>query len=136
MAELHLVRHRRLAAAVTVSGPRLRQVKLAVDFIAGDEGGTVQQGAGQLRPTGEQHLLRDPGRLAVLLIRGTRPGQVQRPAYQRVPAAGGVGHGDRDLAQRDTARRAAILAGCANASAEDFSSAVSSTISTASPSSR
>jgi hypothetical protein len=98
------------------------QLTAAVDFIACHEGGAdpktmgaVQQGIGQLRLGGEHHLLRDAGQLAVLLISGIRPGQVQRPADQRVPAAGGIGQGDRHLAQRDTARRAAVLAGRANA---------------------
>ena len=54
-----------------------------------------------------------PGRrpVTVLLIGGAAFGQVQRAADQRVPAAGGIGQGDRHLAQRDTARGAAVLAG-------------------------
>jgi hypothetical protein len=48
---------------------------------------------------------------SVLLISGARFGQIQRPADQRMPAAGGIGHGDRHLAQRDTADDAAVLAG-------------------------
>ena len=74
------------------------QLTAAVDFIAGHEGGAdpqrvraVQQVAGQLRLGGEHHLLRHAGQLAVLLIGGARLGQVQRPADQRVPAAGGIG---------------------------------------------
>jgi hypothetical protein len=46
----------------------------------------------------------------VLLIGGARLGQVQSPADQRMPAAGGVGQGDRHLAQCDTAHGAAVLA--------------------------
>jgi hypothetical protein len=87
-------------------------------FIAGDEGGadprrvrTFQQRVGQLRLGGEHHLLRDAGQLAVLLISRAPFGQVQRPADQRMPAAGGIGQGDRHLAQRDTAHGAAVLAG-------------------------
>jgi hypothetical protein len=70
-----------------------------------------QEGGSQVRLGGEQHLLRNPGQLAVLLIGGAAFRQVQRPADQRVPAAGGIGQGDRHLAQRDTARGAAVLAG-------------------------
>jgi hypothetical protein len=44
-----------------------------------------------------------------------RLGRVQGPADQRMPAAAGIGHGDRHLAQRDPARGAAVLAGCASA---------------------
>jgi hypothetical protein len=51
----------------------------------------------------------DPGQLAVPLIRGAPFGQVQRPVDQRMPAARGIGHGDRDLAQRDTAHSTAVL---------------------------
>ena len=98
------------------------QLTAAVHLIAGHEGGAdpqgvraVQQGAGQLRLGGEHHLLRDAGQLAVLLIGGARLGQVQSPADQRVPAAGGIGQGDRHLAQRDTAHGAAVLAGRAGA---------------------
>jgi hypothetical protein len=64
-----------------------------------------------LRLTGEHHFLRDAGQLTVLLIGGARPGQVQSPADQRMPATGGVGQGDRHLAQRDTTHGAAVLAG-------------------------
>jgi hypothetical protein len=56
-----------------------------------------QQGAGQLRLAGEHRLLRDAGQLAVF-ISGAPFGQVQRPADQRMPAAGGIGQGDRHLA--------------------------------------
>ena len=94
------------------------QLTAAVDFIAGYEGGAdpqavraVQQGIGQLRLGGEHHLLRDAGQLAVLLISGAAFGQVQSPADQRMPAAGGIGQGDRHLAQRNTAHGAAVLAG-------------------------
>jgi hypothetical protein len=69
----------------------------------------VQQAGGQLGLGSERHLLRDPGQLAVLLIRGARLGQVQSPADQRMPAASGVGQGHRYLAQRDTAHGAAVL---------------------------
>jgi site-specific DNA recombinase len=92
------------------------QLTAAVYFIAGHEGGAdpqavraVQQGAGQLRLGGEHHLLRDAGQLAVLLISRAPFGQVQSPADQRMPAAGGIGQGDRHLAQRDTAHGAAVL---------------------------
>ncbi len=97
------------------------QLAAAVHFIAGHEGGpdpgrlhAVQQGAGQLRLGGEHHLLRDAGQIAVLLVSGARLGQVQRPADQRMPAAGGIGQGHRHLAQRDTAYGAAVLAGRAD----------------------
>jgi hypothetical protein len=98
------------------------QLTAAVHFIACHEGGAdppraraLQQALGQLRLGGEQHLLRDPGQLAVLLIGGAALGQVQSPADQRVPAPGGVGQGDRHLAQRDPAHGAGVLAGCAGA---------------------
>jgi hypothetical protein len=94
------------------------QLTPAAHFIAGHEGGAdpggvraVQQSASQLRLGSEHHLLWDAGQLTVLLIGGARPGQVQSAADQRVPAAGGIGHGDRYLAQRDTAERPAVLAG-------------------------
>jgi len=97
------------------------QLAAAVHFIAGHEGGAdpqglraIQQGAGQLRLGGEHHLLRDAGQLAVLPVGGARFGQVQRPADQRMPAAGGIGQGHRHLAQRDTADGAAVLAGRAD----------------------
>jgi hypothetical protein len=73
--------------------------------------GAVQQAVGQLRLGGEHHLLRDTGQVAVFLIPSAALRQVQCPADQRMPAAGGVGQGDRDLVQRDTAHRAAVLAG-------------------------
>ena len=136
-ADRHHIAHLALADAAA-------QLTAAVYFIARHEGGAdpqgvraVQQGAGQLRLGGEHHLLRDAGQLAVLLISGAPLGQVQSPADQRMPAAGGIGQGDRHLAQRDTAHGAAVLAGRAGRNRpEDFSSAVSSTISTPSPSSR
>jgi site-specific DNA recombinase len=97
------------------------QLTAAIDFIAGHEGGAdpesvraVQQAASQLRLGGEHHLLRDAGQLAVFLISGARLGQVQRPADQRMPAAAGIGQGDRHLAQRDAAHGAAVLAGRAD----------------------
>jgi hypothetical protein len=40
----------------------------------------------------------DAGQLAVLLISGARFGQVQSPADQRMPAAGGISQRDRHLA--------------------------------------
>ena len=70
-----------------------------------------QEGGSQLRLGGEQHLLRHAGQLTVLLISRARLGQVQGPADQRMPAAAGIGHGDRHLAQRDTAHGAAVLPG-------------------------
>ena len=108
--------------AITYAHPALAdaaaQLTAAVHFIAGHEGGAdprsvraVQQGGRQLRLGGEHHLLRDAGQLAVLLISRAPFGQVQSPADQRMPAAGGIGHGHRHLAQRDTADRAAVLAG-------------------------
>jgi hypothetical protein len=72
---------------------------------------TVEQAASQLRLAGEHDLLRDAGQLAVFLIGSAAFGQIQRPADQRVPAAGGIGQGHRHLAQRDTADDAAVLAG-------------------------
>ena len=110
-ADRHHISHPALADAAA-------QLTSAVHFIACHEGGAdaqglcaVQQGAGQLRLGGEQHLLRHAGELAVLLIRGAPFGQVQSAADQRVPAAGGIGQSDRHLAQRDTAHGAAVLAG-------------------------
>ena len=97
------------------------QLAAAVDLVAGHEGGAdpqpvraVQEIAGQLRLGGEQHLLRDPGQLAVLLISGAPFGQVQSPADQGVAAGCGEGQRDRHLAQRDPACGAAVLAGCAS----------------------
>jgi hypothetical protein len=113
-ADRHHIAHPALADAAA-------QRAATVHFIAGHEGGmgpqelrAVQQGAGQLWLGGERHLLRDAGQLAVLLIRGARLGQVQSPADQRMPAAGGIGQGDRHLAQRNTPHRAAVLAGRAH----------------------
>jgi hypothetical protein len=98
------------------------QLTAAIHFITGHERGAdpqglrmVQQGAGQLRLGGEQHLLRDAGQLAALVIGGAAFGQIQRAADQRVPAAAGIGQGDRHLAQSDTAHGAAVLAGRTNA---------------------
>ena len=94
------------------------QLAASVHFVGCDEGGAdparvrvFDQAARQLRLGGEQHLLRDAGQLAVFLIGGAPFGQVQSPADQRMPAAGGIGQGDRHLAQRDAADRAAVLAG-------------------------
>ena len=110
-ADRHHIAHPALADAAA-------QLTAAIYLIACDEGGAdpqavraVQQGAGQLRLAGEHHLLRDAGQLAVLFISGAPFGQVQSPADQRMPAAGGIGQGDRHLAQRDTAHGAAVLAG-------------------------
>jgi hypothetical protein len=72
---------------------------------------TFDQGAGQLRFGGEHHLLRDAGQFAVFFVGGARFGQVKSTADQRMPAAGGIGQGDRHLAQCDTAHGAAVLAG-------------------------
>ena len=94
------------------------QLTAAVDLITDRESGadpgrvrTFQQPVGQLRLGGEQHLLRDAGQLAVFLIGGAPLRQVQSPVDQRMPAAGGIGQGNRHLAQRDAARRAVVLAG-------------------------
>ena len=110
-ADRHHIAHPALADAAA-------QLTAAVHFVACHEGGAdpqgvraFDQGASQLRLGGEHHLLRDAGQLAVLLISGAPFGQVQRPADQRMPAAGGIGQGHRHLAQRDTAHGAAVLAG-------------------------
>jgi len=96
----------------------------------------VQEIAGQLGLGGEQHLLRDPGQFAVLLIPSAPFGQVQSPADQGVAT---------DVAKVNvtatwhsaTPPTVPLYWRAAPAqSAEDFSSAVSSAISTASPSSR
>ena len=98
------------------------QLTAAVYLVSGHEGGAdpqrlrmFQEGGSQLRLGGEQYLLRHAGQLAVPLIGGAPLGQVQRAPDQRVPAAGGIGHGDRHLAQRDAAQGAAVLAGRAGA---------------------
>jgi hypothetical protein len=103
------------------------QFPAAVHLIASHEGGAdparvraVQQPISYLRLAGEHHLLWDAGQLAVLLIGGARLGQVQGPADQRMPAAGGIGQGDRHLAQRDTAHGAAVLAGGASGVGRGF----------------
>ena len=70
----------------------------------------VQQAASRLRLAGEHDLLRDAGQLAVFLISSAGFGQVQRPADQRMPAAGGIGQGDRYLAQRYAAHGAETAA--------------------------
>ena len=99
------------------------QLTSAVYYVAGHEGGAdpqrlrmFQQGGSQLRLGSEHHLLRHADQLAVLLIGGAPLGQVQLASDQRVPAAGGIGQGDRHLAQRDAAQGAAVLAGRAGAS--------------------
>jgi hypothetical protein len=113
-ADRHHVAHPELPDAAA-------QLAAAVYLIADREGGAdparvraFQQDAGQLRLGGEHHLLRDAGQLAVFLIGGAPLGQVQSAVDQRVAAAGGIRHGDRHLAQRDTAHRAAVLAGRAS----------------------
>jgi hypothetical protein len=95
-----------------------RSWRAAIHFIACHEGGAdpgrlraFEQGASQLRLAGEHHLLRHAGQIAVLLIGGACFGQVQSPADQRMPAAGGVGQRNRHLAQRDATGRAAVLRG-------------------------
>ena len=50
------------------------------------------------------------GQLAALLVGGPAFGQVQGPADQGVPGRGRAGEGDRDLAHRDSADGAAVLA--------------------------
>jgi hypothetical protein len=114
-ADRHHVAHSALPDAAA-------QLAASVHFVAGHEGGADPQGLrpgqqsiSQLRLGGEQYLLRDPGQLTVLLIGGAAFGQVQSAADQRVPAGGGIGQGDRDLAQRDPAHGAAVLAGCPGA---------------------
>jgi len=77
----------------------------------------VQQAAGQLRLGSEHHLLRHAGQLPVLLISRAPLGQVQSPADQRMPPAGGISQGHRHLTQRDTAHRAAVLPGRAGRAA-------------------
>jgi hypothetical protein len=75
----------------------------------------LEQAAGQFRLGGEHDLLGDSGQFAALFVGGPVCGQVQGPADQRVPGRGGVGEGDRDLAQGDAAEGAAVLAGRAGA---------------------
>ena len=100
----------------------LAQGKAAVDLITGDEARAdaavvrvLQQAVGQLRFRREHDLVRHPGQLAALLVGGPVRGQVQRPADQGVPGRGRAGQGDRDLAHRDPAEGAAVLAGRARA---------------------
>ena len=100
----------------------LAQLKAAVHFVAGDEPrpdtpvvGVLQQIAGDLRFRGEHDLAGDSGQLAALLVGGPVRGQVQGPADQGVPGRGRAGEGDRDLAHRDAADGAAVLAGRAGA---------------------
>ena len=96
----------------------LAQVKAAVHLVAGGEPGAdapvvgvLQQVAGELRLRGEHDLVRHSGELAALLVGGPVRGQVQGPADQGVPGRGRAGQGDRDLAHRDAADGAAVLAG-------------------------
>ena len=98
------------------------QVKAAVDLVAGDEAGAdaavvgvLQQAAGQLRFRREHDVVRDSGQLAALLVGGPVRRQVQGPADQGVPGRGRAGQGDGDLAHRDAAEGAAVLAGRARA---------------------
>jgi hypothetical protein len=73
-----------------------------------------QQHPGQLWLGREHHLLVHPGQLPVLLADRACLGQVQRPVDQRVATGCGEGQGDGDLAQRDPAYGAAVLAGRAD----------------------
>jgi site-specific DNA recombinase len=100
----------------------LAQVKTAVDLVAGGEPGpdapvvgVLQQVAGELGLRGEHDLVRHSGEPAALLVGGPVRGQVQGPADQGVPGRGRAGQGDRDLAHRDAADGAAVLAGRAGA---------------------
>ena len=100
---------------------RPAQVTPAVDFVAGHEGSadpalvrSLQQRPGQLRLSREHHLLGYPSQLTVLFVGRAFPGQVQRPADQRVATGCGEGQGDGDLAQRDPADGAGVLAGRAD----------------------
>ena len=100
----------------------LAQVKAAVHLVAGDEPGAdapvvrvLEQVTGQLRFCREHDVVGDSGQLAALLVGGPVLGQVQGPADQGVPGRGRDGEGDRDLAHRDPAEGAAVLAGRARA---------------------
>ena len=100
---------------------RPAQVTPAIHFISGHEGGadpalarSLQQRPGQLWLGGEHHLLGHPGQLPVPVVGRACPGQVQRPADQRVATGCGEGQGDGDLAQRDPAHGAGVLAGRAD----------------------
>jgi hypothetical protein len=79
-------------------------------------------------------LVPHPGQFAPLVIGCPGFGQVQGAVDDGVPAAGGKGEVDGDLAQADPAQGAGVLGCGAAAPAEDFASPVSSAISTASPS--
>jgi len=100
---------------------RPAQVTPAIHFVSGHAGGpdpalerALQQRHGQLRLGREHHLPGYPGQLTVLFVGRAGPGQVQRPAGQRVAAGRGEGQGDGDLAQRDPPRGAGVLAGRAD----------------------
>ena len=71
---------------------------------------SLQQRPSQLR-LGRTSPPRAPGQLPVLVTGRACPGQVQRPAGQRVAPGCGEGQGDGDLAQRDPACGAGVLAG-------------------------
>ena len=69
------------------------QVKAAVDFVARDEPGAdapvmrmLQQSPGQFRLGGEHDLVRDPGQLAALLVRGPRSGRYSARPIRACPA--------------------------------------------------
>jgi len=94
------------------------QVKAAVHLIAGDEAradaqvvGVLEQAARQLRLGGEHDFVGYSGQLAAFLVGGPVRGQVQGPADHGVPGRGRVREGDLDLAHRDSAEGAAVLAG-------------------------
>jgi hypothetical protein len=100
---------------------RPAQVTPAIHFISGHEGGadpalagTLQQRPGQLGLGRKHHLPGHSGQLPVLFVGGACPGQVQRPVDQRVATGCGEGQGDGDLAQRDPAYGAGVLAGRAD----------------------
>ena len=112
-------RHDVAGAAFPDAAP---QLKAAVDFVSGSEGGAdaavmgmLEQEAGQFRLGRERGLVGYPGQFAALVVGGPVRGQVQGTADQRVPGRGGAGEGDRDLAQGDAAQGAAVLAGRARA---------------------
>nr|WP_236667271.1 MULTISPECIES: hypothetical protein [unclassified Nonomuraea] len=60
--------------------------------------GALEQGGCELGLGGEHGLLGDVGQFAVFLIGRAAFGQVQGPIEDGVPARGGVGEMDRDLA--------------------------------------